>query len=75
MSKKEIDYRFRYLYKEINKCPKCRGLLEYCAQAGSMPPSIHCVECGWRDWDMKGCKPDWDVIRSAQRGAYDAQGA
>jgi hypothetical protein len=69
MSKKEIDYRFRYLYRETNRCRKCRGLLEYQPQAGSMPPSIHCTACGDHDCDMKGYKPDWDVLHSMQRGA------
>jgi hypothetical protein len=68
VSKKEIDLRFHYPYREKNKCPKCRGLLEYQAQAGSMPPSIRCTCCGYRDWDMKGCKVDFDVLGSMQRG-------
>jgi hypothetical protein len=69
MSKK-IDYRFHFPHKgKKNQCPKCAGLLEYCAQAGPMPPSIHCTACGWRDWDMKGCKVDFDLLGSMQRGA------
>lgn len=65
---KEIDYRFRYLYKQVNRCPKCRGLLEYCGQAASLPPNIHCTACGWRDWDMKGCRIDHDLLGSMARG-------
>jgi hypothetical protein len=68
MSKKEIDRRFHFVYKEVNRCRKCRGLLEYQPQAGSMPSSIHCTACGWRDWD-KGGTVDLDLLQSMARGA------
>jgi hypothetical protein len=68
VSKKEIDYRFHFPHKgKVNKCPKCAGILEYQAQAGSMPPSIRCTCCGWRDWD-KGGTVDFDLLQSMARG-------
>jgi hypothetical protein len=69
MSKKEIDLRFHYIHKIKNRCPKCAGLLEYCHQAAFLPPNIHCTACGWRDWDMKGCKVDFDILGSMSRSA------
>jgi hypothetical protein len=65
---KEIDRRFHYIYREVNRCPKCRGLLEYCNQAGTMPPSIHCTACGWHDWNMKGSH-NGPTRRDATQGA------
>ena len=49
------------------KCPKCGGRAETTTQCGPVPPSLHCLICGYRDWKWGKLAPSRGICNPTGR--------